>query len=370
MRFGRRDAGADPVVVEAVRRRVRDADEALVGIDTTLRGIQLDPGALWRELSTTQVVAHAAWLTKIFTRAASAFHHTVENPTPEALARLTELVEAAERWARVTGEREEALAAGRRTGAAVDVEPLPAWPVTPETQAGLWAALAAIVAEIRVDAERFLGFGFPRRFAADVAKLEAVTAREVAVFVERFEGRWATRPAEREAITADALRHVQESGLFAAGQSWWAPRLLGRDYERARRRPAGIDDLDVPDPWVLTDPRERPARQRDPASVEALVGVWEGLRRPGVALELQRGLDEALRQGLIRRREGRAVPTAPWPSRYLVRYPVTIGDRRFVGGDVVVLFVDLDGDPQVRISKSGRVVRPVDLLGQRDEPPG
>lgn len=356
----------DPVAVAALTQRVRAADETLVGIDTTLRTIQLDPGTLWRDLSTTQVVAHAWWLAKVFTRAASAYHHAVVEHTAETLAQASDMVAAAEHWTVVAGDRDEAVRAGRpahRTHGGVETVALPDWAVTPATHEALWPALLAIVTDIRDDSERFLGFGFPRRFAASVDELAATTARGLRRFGEDVELRWSTRPDERAATTAEGLRHLRESGLFAAGQAWWAPRLLGRDYERARRRPAGIDDLDVPDPWALTDPRERAAREGDPAAQEQLVAMWERLRRPAAALELARELEDARRARRVRRRDGRAAPIAPWSSRHLVRHPVTIGGRTFTGGDVIVLFVDPDGDPQVRVSRSGRVVRPVELLG-------
>lgn len=360
--FRRNSDRVDPVAVDALRQRIRAADEALVGIDTTLQTIQLDPGTLWRDMS-AQAVAHAWWLAKVFSRAAVAHHHAVADPTPETLAQATDMVAAAEHWTVAAADLDDTRRAGRRTGP-VAAEALPRWPVTPETQEGLWAALTAIVTEIRLDAERFLGFGFPRRFADSVAELRSTTSRAVTRFAEQYELRWSTVPAERAATTAEALRHLDESGLFRAGQSWWAPRLLGRDYERARRRPAGIDDLDVPDPWVLTDPRERAARERDPVAVEEIVAMWEGMRRPGAALELQRELDDARARGLVRRRDGRATTTPPWQSRYLVRFPVTLGGRTFAGGDVVALVVDLARDPQVRTAKSGRVIRPGELLGQ------
>lgn len=366
--FRRRPRGdrVDPVAAAALAQRVRAADEAVVGIDTTLHAVQLQPGALWRDHSGAQVTAHAWWLAKVFTRAASAHHHAVDEHTPETLAQATAIVEAAEHWTVVAGDREEALRAGRpahRLHGGVEPVPLPGWAVTPETHAALWPALVAVVAEIRADADRFLGFGFPRRFTAVVDELAATTTRGVERFAHDVELRWSTGPEERAATTAEALRLLRDGELFLAGQAWWAPRLLGREYERARRRPAGIDDLDVPDPWALTDPRERAARAGDPASVEALVTMWEKLSRPGAALELQREIDDARAARRLRRREGRAAPTPPWPSRHLVRYPVTIGGRTFAGGDVVVLFVDPDGEPQVRVSRSGRVVRPVELLG-------
>lgn len=237
-------------------------------------------------------------------------------------------------------------------------------PVTDDLVAGTWAILEAIYERVQEDQNSLLGMRVPKRFRPVLHEIVKIVHPNMAVF-EHLRQEWSS------ATTANARLGVVKQGfdpiraLFRGGQMCWAPSLTGQVYLQCLRAQPTLEDLEFGfDPWLLTDPLQRTAREPRQEHQQELTRFWERVTSPGDARQLSLQLEQWLQTGKIRLRYGRGYNTVPWPSQYLVRYPVSFGGRSFQTGDLIAVFVNRESDHwRVEVRRTGRAQGALELLG-------
>ena len=240
------------------------------------------------------------------------------------------------------------------------LQPMPDLLLNDKTYVGVWQALDAVALQVQSDQDRILKQKVPKRFTPVLKRLVGATQPNAAEF-EQLQQNWlaASDASARLTFAQRAVGPVKE--LFTAGQQYIAPYLVGPVYTESAQAKPTLDELELGfDPWILVDPEQRAARQKDKGDVEKLIGFWQKVSRAEAA-QLHRQLEEALQRDQVRRRVGRGYDTLPWSAQYLVRFPVTFGERRFETGDLVVYYVPDERHVQVR--RTGRVNELLGLLG-------
>ena len=315
-------------------------------------------------------IAHQWWLVSAYWQVAAAFLDGVLDLDKDKHFLSPDIYAACERLIQ-TAEDANLQAVRDRSkldvGLPVPRAPLQSLPdllINDKTYLGAWQALEAVATQVRIDQDRVVSLTVPKRFTAVFKTLVGVAQPNLAEF-EQLQQHWlaASDASARLTFAQRAVGPAKE--LFAAGQQYVAPHLIGRLYDESKQATPALDELELGfDPWILADPEQRPARQQDKADVASLIDFWRKVER-AEAVTLHQHLDDALRRDRVRRRAGRGYDALPWSAQYLVRFPLTFGGRRFKAGDLIVYYLvqRSANDWRVEIRRTGRVNRPLELLG-------
>jgi len=345
--------------------------DAATKLDETLAEAGFSLHGLWTLSPAQQAVAQLWWLSAVGWETAERFFARLTSATQrqfidrDGVPWCEGLCAAAETYTT------EAVRCQSQVEVQVSVPPpqikqLKDLPVTDDLVAGTWAILEAIYDRVQEDQTRLLGMKVPKRFRPVLHEIVKIVHPNMAVF-EHLRQEWdsATTASTRLGVVNQGFDPIR--ALFRAGQMCWAPSLTGQVYLQCLHTQPTLEDLEFGfDPWLLTDPLQRKAREPKLEHQQELTRFWEKVTSPGDAREVAQQLEQWVRNRKIRQRWGQGQVMVPWPSQFLVRYPVSYGGRSFQCGDLISAFVlqQSDKDWQVEIRRTGRVTDLLELFGQ------
>lgn len=259
-----------------------------------------------------------------------------------------------EQAARFLGEVEQWSGLARR--AAVDPTfdvstqtvlpaPLPRWvEVEPCPEPHVRAMIAAAHAmRDRVEAAKadFGNCHLPKDREAAASKIAGLVADADAA-VSHGEAMWSPKAPQQVHERAERSLKRGLEAYFLVGQLLAMPDLLDRPQVSVAS--AGGSRLPLPgepgfDPWCLTDPASRRIWRLDRAAARAIDVLWRSDPDPAATLSIQAQIDAALAGGLLVSGQdlaGRKLGNyycCPWSPIYVVKQPVSIGDRTFRPGE-------------------------------------
>ena len=164
-------------------------------------------------------------------------------------------------------------------------------------------------------------------------------------------------------LVKEARPHIE--ALYVSLQRLWSPSLFGGEYGAALKRPLTLSEVSVRDPWILTDPKLRSAKQGNKADEQQLAEFWEACRDPAHVERLVETLTQLRKERRLRLRTGKGYGVVPWPSQFLVRRPFTVDGMSFSVGDLVVIYTKRasDGKFDASVRRTGRLTNVLDALG-------
>lgn len=349
---------------------VEEQDNAKSHLDAILASATLtDGGSLWMQPAGVQTTALSWWYTMMHWQFArglldGAAQRTIKGQTHiSAIAhRMAEFFCQSAEDGTIHAIRNEATP-GDAGPKLLQIQNLPSLPVNVETYAGVWAVIEAICLEAHTSVQRILG-NVPERFAELAAPLNHEHTTNIRLY-EHYEHRWllATTAEIRVDIARDALEVARAQ--YTLCQKLYAPYLVGQTYRAALSRPVSLSELRMGfSPWILTAPAVAHAMANDQSAVTELAKFWNGVTNRSQARQLREEIDTAVRCGRVRLTP-ESYPTIPWPARYLVRYPISIGGRTFASGDYIVFYVNAASNgANVEVRRSGKARTIAELLGQ------
>lgn len=231
---------------------------------------------------------------------------------------------------------------------------------------GIWNVFEVVVAKANTAVAFVTAQHQPERFKS-LIESELRLARPHLETFRLLQTEWrATRFVENKLeVIQEATTHVR--ALYELMQHFWAPYLYGAKYSTLLKQKASLSDVPVRDPWILTDPQQRNAKEREVESCQELADFWLSLENSDSVFELGEQIRQLLKQRVLRRRTGRGYPVAPWSSQYLVRAPFAIGSAMFTSGDLVAFYASSDpsGRINVQVRRTGKLTHIIDMLGAR-----
>ena len=232
------------------------------------------------------------------------------------------------------------------------------------TYAGVWNALEVVIDRVREDFVSLPLQQVPTRFQGLVQDGMQRLRSHLELF-EQLRSEWqATSITQNKLeLVRDARSHAKE--VFQIGQQLWAPYLHGTKYTAALTRKLTLGELTLADPWILTDPRQRQAKERDNESHQSLADFWESVIDIRAAVELAEQVNHLLKAKSIRRRTGRGYPMVPWPSQFLVRHRISFGSTNLEPGELIAYFGsrNAEGRVTIQVRRTGKLTRIAELLG-------
>lgn len=369
--YGRNgQAAGDPQVAELLTRTVAGQSKSVSSVNEFAAHVEHVGATLWTAAVPSMAIAHTRWMAAMLWQMATCYldgnvvEYQAAGSLPPAVYRECDaLCDQAEAMTLESIKLRSGLDQGLRP-TNVQLSSMPALDVNGQGYVGVWYALQAVFLQVREDFVH-------AALAGNLKQMQKVHKQFVAEYqplVDQYAyliTSWSSASTEqnRRDLVATALPLAEK--LFALGQKVWAPYLMGQVYTEALRYKPSLEDLEISDPWMLTDYRQRQAREGKVDSERQLTEFWTKLADPASAVQLHQQLQIELGAKRIRVRTGYGYNTIPWPSQYLVRFPVTFGERTFVGGDLIALYVDQSSDKwQVEVRKTGHLTKVLDLLGQ------
>jgi hypothetical protein len=231
---------------------------------------------------------------------------------------------------------------------------------------GQWKACLAVIDRVIKDIRFINQQAVPKRMSGVHATFDRQIKAHLDI-IAALKRDWnvTTMLQNKHELAIEMYGHTRD--IVEIGQKVWAPYLIGREFVEALRRETTLAELaEEFDPWVLTDPQMRKQMEPNANSSSQLVKFWESVADRAGVLTLAQQVKEALANGHIRRRTGNGYQQPPWPSQFLVRYPITFGARNFQPGHLCAFYVSLSdaGETTVEVRRSGQLSRIMDLLGQ------
>ncbi|MGH9224491.1 MAG: hypothetical protein ACRD2W_12095 [Acidimicrobiales bacterium] len=344
--------------------------EADAMLDGLLAAARLANEKPWSLATDKLTIAHQWWLVSVYWQVAAGHLNGVlavdkdkHFIPPDVYAACEALIQVAED-ANLQAVRDQS-----KVDVGLSIEPtslqsLPDLLLDERTFLGVWQALEAVYTQVGSDQDRIVKLGVPKRFAPVFKTLVGLTQPNLAEF-EQLQQHWMAASDASARLTFARRAVVPARELFTAGQQYVAPSLMGRLYTESKEARRTLDELELGvDPWMLVDPDQRAARKKNTGDVEKLIDFWQRVSR-AEAVNVHRQLEEALKRDQVRRRAGRGYDTIPWSAQYLVRFPLTLGDRRFGTGDLIVFYLKQEPPDawQIEIRRTGRVNQRLELLG-------
>lgn len=333
--------------------------------------LTMDASQLWRDHKKAQPMAHEWWLVMMHWLMATTMFYA--SPTAGKDGRqvnrdvydiVMSLCNNAEAFTNNAVKHESRLDSVDQLPRSRLVD-LPPMTINRDTVEGVWAVIYATYTRTEEDLQRFGSDTLPKRFVTLAQELKQAATQNQRMLVE-YNIQWSQVQSvdEKIRIAQAALAHAR--ALFVNAQQWLVPAMLGRPYELALYKKPSLEELDIAfDPWVLTAPMQAKKRRNQTADQQQLADFWTALPTTGEAYQISIQLKEAVRKRRIRTTTV-SYDYVPWPSQYLVRFPVTFGPRTFQCGDLIGVFVNFDDkDHPVQVRKTGRVNTIAGLLGQR-----
>lgn len=372
--FGRQGpaAGGDPQVAELLKRTVENQYKATYEFDGLVDRLQTMATTPWTAPLSTMAVTHSRWLSSILWQAASAYLDNVVVCYQEEGLLPAKVYEECDSLCDLAGSMtmqairlQSELDNGSRPPNASLVS-LPDLSIAGAGYVGVWGVFETINLQVVTDFLLIEKLGIAKQMQDVYQTAKAALKPKADVFVY-LESSWAstTSVENRKQLVREALPVVSE--IFTIGQQLWAPYLLGEVYRTALKYKPTLDDLELGfDPWCWTDIDQKRKRASDKASQEELTQFWESIADPAAAYQLSEQLRAALLTDRIRWRTGKSYNVPPWPSQFLVRYPIQLGARTFASGDLIGLFIaeDDSGKRVAEVRRTGHVTNILELLGQ------
>lgn len=372
LQYGRngRQAAGDPQVAELLARTVAGQHQAVISIESFADHVVHVGATLWTVSVPSMAIAHSRWLTAVMWQMATSYldGNVVEYEQSGALPQSVygecdALCDLADAMTLKSIQLKSGLDQGVRPTNAQLVE-FPTLDVGGPGYIGVWYALHAVFLQVRRDLVYV-------EAASKLKQMQKVHKEFMGKFqplVDQYAylvSSWGAASSEqnRRELVRTALPLAEQ--LFVLGQQVWAPYLLGKVYTEALRYKPTLEDLEISDPWMLTDPLQKKSRLGKADNDAQLTEFWTKLADPAGVIQLQQQLQIELQARRIRLRFGRGYNTVPWPGQYLVRYPVTFGARTFNSGDLIAMFVDQSAEKwKVEVRKTGHLTSVLDRLGQ------
>lgn len=237
--------------------------------------------------------------------------------------------------------------------------------VTARQYEGLWGVFSAIALAVAKNPLVSGVVTVPDRYKSLIAKdLHSLRSHLEAFRYQEAELRVSKIAASRQELVEEAASHAVE--MYKSLQRIQAPYLYGSPYAELRAKKPSLDELSVPDPWVLTDPRQRKLKERDADGVAQLAEFWASVRDVAQVTQVALDIDELRARKILRRRDAQGYKVVPWPSQFLVRRAFTYGQDSFRPGELVALYADRRGEQTlVTLRRVGQLSHVLDLLGGR-----
>lgn len=363
----------DAYVADLLKRTVEGQPAAVAAFDTRLAQLLTD-GSLVHAHLPTMAVTHTEWLAALHWQLATLYldanvqARDVDEATFVKSVYPTgdTLCDAAAYWSRLATQTRSALVHKAKVRL-TQVAELPQFPINLYTYQGVWAIFNWVALQAASYVSLFERSGnVPARFVPLYREIYRLVHSHVGAMSElRKDFNSTMITANALDVLVQAVPHVQ--ALNSLVQHLWAPYLFGQRYTDALRRQLTLEELNLGvDPWVLTDPEAAMQRGRDTASRNELAAFWSTVSDIPATIRLAQQVRELDDKDVLRRRTGRAYQVVPWPAQFLVRTPAVLCGRQFVPGDLVAYFVRGGATgATVEIRKTGHLVQPIDLLGQR-----
>lgn len=359
-------------VAEILRRTTDGLPEAMRAFDMRNASLMASGSLVGDSLPMMNLV-HAEWLASLFwqlatcyldeavaTReAASVSFATTLYPVGDALC------DTAAQWMRDAAQTRSSIANEGRVHPAQPAE-LPVLTINQYTFRAIWTVYDWLTYQVAIYSAQFEQKGLvPVKLRPLYTELLKQLRPHIGVMSQLRKDFQATLITDNALdILREATSHVKV--IFDIGQQLWAPSLIGPRYAEAMRRQLTLEELDLGfDPWIMTDPSMRKQLGTGATSRGELVEFWSSIKDLASVHTLVEQVIDLRRSDAIRRRYGRGYPTAPWPSQFMVRTPITLCGRNFVPGDLIAFFVRFNS-PQgtlVDVRKTGHLTKLRDLLG-------
>lgn len=230
----------------------------------------------------------------------------------------------------------------------------------------IWAVFRSLVLFVESDYLISGLLAVPPRFKALVAgDIQSARSHVRAFHEQEDEWRASKIPENRVELALEAEVHVKE--LYRLVQRLWAPYLYGAPYTVARNQPQTLSELSIQDPWVLTDPRKRQEKEKDPQNLKQLEAFWGSIRDVPATLQLAQQVEAFVANGTLRVRVTQGHGIVPWPSKYLVHRAFNHAGQSFATGELVMLYAGQTDSKgfEVTLRRVGKLSHPLDLLGAR-----
>lgn len=374
--FGRigPDIVDDQHVVELLQRTVEGQYKATSVFDKEAALLITQQKSLWTQPLSTMTLLHSHWLSAMLWQMATSFLDGVvtmyaEEPAiPEkAYQQGDNLCDQADAATLQSVEAQTASKLGSRPLNATLVD-FPDIKLRQDDYVGSWAICCTVVEQVTDDLQTIESCGISPQMQSIHNDVIQFLRPQLEVF-RHLRQSWEASTTNNQLQLLKRAVSIAKL-VFEIGQKLWAPYLFGHVYKEALTRQPKLNELELGfDPWLLTDPLQKEARQKSNENLKQLTDFWTNVANPAAAAQLSAQLNDALRKDRIRYRHGQGYNQVPWQSQFLVRFPVTIGDRTFAPGQLIAFYPSDDGSGklQLEMKGTGRLTQVLDLLGQREK---
>ncbi len=226
-----------------------------------------------------------------------------------------------------------------------------------------WSMYRVIVSlmaqELRVLTHEAVPSRFRSFFETEVRRvrtnLDAFQTLHDAWYVSKME-------ANRKEVLEEAAPIVKT--IFNVLQGLWAPYLYGGEYMSLLEQAPSLEDVAIADPWVITDPRMRALHESNDESRKQLAKFWTKVVNPEGVMRQVEQVKAQLATRRLRRRTDEEYRVVPWPSEFIVRYPVTIDGVVLNAGDLAAFYDEEDEEGRITVTfrRVGKLTRWQDFL--------